>query len=518
MQITLNGRPITIARATATHEQKDWPIARSIDGDDKTGWGILPKVGQAQQAVFELQGDLSFDKTNPVKVELVQNHGASHTAARIRFSATTAPGPIRAGQDIGPPREIRDIAAIPRAGRSEKQRNDLAAYYRGIAPLLAPQREKLTLLTHEKKAFEDAAPRTLISSAQQPRTMRVLPRGNWLDDSGEVVQPAVPAFLPDLDGHGRQASRLDLARWLVNGENPLVARVFVNRLWMLMFGRGLVATLDDFGSQGAWPTHPALLDWLAVEFVDSGWDVKHMVKLMVLSAAYRQSSHADDALREADPYNKWLARQGRFRLPAEMVRDNALAVSGLLSPKVGGPSVKPYQPAGYWSHLNFPKRVYHADQGEDQYRRGLYTYWCRTFLHPSLLAFDASTREECAVERPRSNTPLQALTLLNDPTFLEAARALAERILRDGGEDLPSRIEFAFWQTLQRPPRDTERTVLTDIYQRHAKQYAADHQAAAKFLNIGQRPAPKDLPPAELAAWTSAARVILNLHETITRY
>src|SRR5205807_3896212 len=256
------------------------------------------------------------------------------------------------------------------------------------------------------------------------------------------VTPGVPAALGRLDVGDRRATRLDLARWLVRPDNPLTARVFVNRLWKLFFGQGIVKTLDDFGAQGAWPTHPELLDWLAVEFVDSGWDVKRLVKLMAMSATYRQSSHASPALLRTDPHNRLLARQGRFRLDAEMVRDNALAVSGLLSPKLGGPSVKPYQPAGYWTFLNFPKREYSPDHGEDQYRRGLYTYWQRTFPHPSLLAFDAPSREECTVDRPRSNTPLQAMVLLNDPSYVEAARVFAERIIRQGGQTTPGRIQF----------------------------------------------------------------------------
>ena len=222
----------------------------------------------------------------------------------------------------------------------------------------------------------------------------------------------------------RRATRLDLARWLVSQQNPLPARVMVNRLWKVFFGQGLVTTLDDFGSQGTQPSHPELLDWLACEFTDSGWDVKGLVRKMVMSETYRQTSSVTETQRLRDPGNRWLARQGRFRLDAELVRDSALALSGLLCEKIGGPSVKPYQPPGYWVFLNFPKRDWAADKGPNQYRRGLYTYWQRTFLHPSLLAFDASTREECVVDRPQSNTPLQALVLLNDPTYVESARSV----------------------------------------------------------------------------------------------
>ncbi len=291
----------------------------------------------------------------------------------------------------------------------------------------------------------------------------------------------------------------------------------VNRLWKLAFGQGLVTTADDFGSQGTWPTHPALLDWLALEFVNSGWDVKAMLKRIVMSAAYRQSSHPRPTDRRLDPGNRWLSRQNAFRLDAELIRDQALAVSGLLAGEVGGPSVKPYQPPGYWVFLNFPPRDYHPDHGDNQYRRGLYTYWQRTFLHPSVLAFDASTREECVVQRPRSNTPLQALVLLNDPTYVESARVLAARVIGEAGAESRARLDRAFRLVLARPPRPAEAAVLLPLVARHERQYRADAAAARATLGIGEAPAPAGIDPAELAAWTSAARVLLNLHETITR-
>jgi hypothetical protein len=260
-----------------------------------------------------------------------------------------------------------------------------------------------------------------------------------------------------------------------------------------------------------------LLDWLAVEFIESGWDVKHMLKLMVTSNAYRQSSAAQPGARERDPTNQWLARQARFRFDAEMVRDNALAISGLLSDKVGGPSVKPYQPAGYWAHLNFPVREWENDHGESQYRRGLYTYWQRTFLHPSLLAFDAPSREECTAERPRSNTPLQALVLLNDPTYVEAARVFAARIIREAGAAPADRAAFALRQALGREAKPDEVAILVALYEKHVQQYAAAPAAAGELLQVGEAKPPADTAATELAAWTSVARAILNLHETITR-
>ncbi|MEX2558643.1 MAG: DUF1553 domain-containing protein, partial [Pirellulales bacterium] len=317
---------------------------------------------------------------------------------------------------------------------------------------------------------------------------------------------------------GRRANRLDLAGWLVSRDNPLTARVFVNRLWKLAFGRGLAMPLDDLGAQGTWPTHLELLDWLAAEFADGGWDVKQMVKLIVMSNTYRQTSAASADLRHRDPYNLYLARQSRFRLDAEQVRDNALAISGLLVPTVGGPSVKPYQPAGYWGHLNFPVREYEPGHGAELYRRGLYTYWCRTFLHPSLLAFDAPSREECTADRNRSNTPLQALVLLNDPTYVEAARVFAEHIIRSGGSNTADRVAWAVRRALAREVRPAELAVLERLYQEHQRQYADDRAAAEKLVDVGEWPVPKDLDASELAAWTSVARAILNLHETITRY
>ena len=446
---------------------------------------------------------------------------AMPASAASRRSTTSRPAADTPCKCVPPkpkvPRSIAAILTIEPAKRSPQQKRELAAYYRSIAPQLADVRAKLTALKSQKDDLQSQIPSTLITIAGEPRVVRLLSRGNWQDDSGEIVTPAIPAFLGRLDTNGVRATRLDLARWMVARDNPLVARVFVNRLWRMFFGQGIVRTLDDCGTQGALPTHPELLDWLATEFVDSGWNVKHIVKLMLLSRTYQQSSRGRPDLDERDPANLWLARQGRFRFEAEMVRDNALAVSGLLSPQIGGPSVKPYQPAGYWDFLNFPKRTYVADHGEKQYRRGLYTFWQRTFLHPSLLAIDASTREECTVERPRSNTPLQALTMLNDPTYVEAAKALAARVLHEGGSTESQRIRYVFRQVLARAPTTAEFDVLAQFYRRQSRHYTADEASTGKLLEVGDTKPPAGVATVELAAWTTVARVILNLHETITR-
>jgi hypothetical protein len=413
------------------------------------------------------------------------------------------------------PQKVSLALSVEPSERTLSQQKELAAYYRSTK-VLTHLVQELNGLEYKHGQLTKSIPRTLVTVSTFPRTTRVLSRGNWMDGSGEVVHASLPVCLAGRPTKDPMA-RLDLARWIVSPDNPLTARVFVNRLWKLFFGQGICRTLDDLGSQGEWPTHAELLDWLAVEFQESGWNVKHMVRLMVTSGVYRQTSKASAAMRERDPYNRLIARQARFRLDAEMVRDNALAISGLLCRRLGGPSVKPYQPGGYWQALNFPPREWRDDQGDNLYRRGMYTHWQRTFLHPSLLAFDAPTREECTVERPRSNIPQQALVLLNDPTYIEAARAFAERTIREGGAGDHTRIRWAISHALGREPNSDEMKILADLHEKHAREYANDRAAAEKLLHTGARAVPEDLDPRELATWTSVARAILNLHETITR-
>ena len=417
-----------------------------------------------------------------------------------------------------PPKKIGEILAVPLAKRSDEQKKTLAAHYRTFVPELAAARKELVDLKERIKRLEKAFPTSLVSvRLGKPRTVRILPRGNWQDESGPEVQPTVPARLKLADTESR-AKRSDLADWVVSKDNPLTARVMVNRLWALCFGRGLAMPLDDFGAQGTPPTHPELLDWLAADLMDHGWDIKRTMKLLVTSGAYRQSSIADAKTLAADPLNKWLARQGRWRLDAEMVRDNALAVSGLLAKPIGGASVKPYQPVGYWKHLNFPKRKWAPDSGVSQYRRGLYTFWCRTFLHPSMLAFDAPTREGCVAERTRSNTPQQALVLLNDPTYVEASRVFAERILQHGGDTDGERLAWAFERALSREPSAGERDILLRLAGERAAHFAANAGAAKAAATAGEWPAATALKPERVAAWAAVSRAILNLYETTSRF
>lgn len=429
-------------------------------------------------------------------------------AAQAKWESDAAKKPAKL------PKEVAN--SLKAAKRNARQKQIITDYYRAnVAPGLKSIQSELAAIQKQRDALAKSIPTSLISMAGPPRTVRVLPRGNWLDDSGEIVQPGIPTSLGTISTKQR-ASRLDLAKWITSPENPVTARVIVNRLWKIAFGQGIVKTLDDFGSQGSPPTHPQLLDWLALEF-QMDWNIKRMLTLMVASSTYRQSSTALKDVRERDPGNLWLARQNRFRIDAEFVRDNALFVAGMLSPTIGGPSVKPAQPAGYWAFLNFPVREWQKDAGEKQYRRGLYTYWCRSFLHPALLAFDAPSREECTVERPKSSTPLQALVLLNDPNFVEAARGFAIRVLKEGGKTDAERLTHAFRLAASRSPKASETRILTELLAKHRKEFAADKAAAQKLLAIGDWPNPKDVDAAELAAWTSATRVILNLHETMTR-
>jgi hypothetical protein len=359
---------------------------------------------------------------------------------------------------------------------------------------------------------------SMVTQAAKPLTVRVLPRGNFLDETGPVVLPTTPSFLPGLRSSTEQKrlTRLDLADWITSKDNPITARTVMNRLWQIFHGTGLSAGLDDLGSQGELPSHPELLEWLSLEFRDKGWDVKKMVRLMVTSRTYRQSSSLRPELKEIDPNNRLLASQNPRRLDAEFVRDNALFVAGLLNVEdIGGPSVKPYQPDGYYEPIQFPNRTYVASKDADQWRRGLYMHWQRMYLHPMLINFDAPARDECTALRSYSNTPQQALTLLNDPTFVEAARAMAARLLAlPAGAD---RLAHGFRLAMGRDIKAAERPSLEKLITEQTAYYQANPADAAKLLKVGFSPAPAG-DPAELAAWTQACRVLLNSHEAITRY
>jgi len=417
---------------------------------------------------------------------------------------------------------VRVILSGTAGKRTKDQDARLRDYYLTFdaPPELRQTYAELKALKQEKEDLDWTVPSSMVmQTAEKPRDTFVLIRGDY-QNHGEKVTAGVPSALPPLPKDA-PANRLTLARWLVSPANPLTARVTVNRYWQMYFGTGLVKSSEDFGSQGEPPSNPELLDWLATEFIRTGWDIKAMQRLIVTSATYRQSSRVTPALVEKDPENRLLARGPRFRLPAEVVRDNALAVSGLLDERIGGPSVFPYQPRGLWEEMAYgdvySAQSYTPSHGADLYRRSMYTFWKRTVPPPSLSTFDAPDREKCTARRTLTNTPLQALVLLNDPTYVEAARVLATKTLSESGKNTAKRIEFAFRLATARRPEPKEARVLKELAAQELRHYRQDRQAALKLLAVGEKPRDPKLDPAELAAWTTVTSTILNLDEVITK-
>ncbi len=515
-----NKQMLSIGSASGTFMQAGFPATGAIDGivsGKENGWGVLGASGTDQSLYLQLSEPLS-SKVRSLKATLYFAAGENQEIANLRFSSTKQTGALRAPQVAVPSQEIAEILQIGVEDRSHAQLAKLHAAFKQSAPEFQELREKIANSEKEKADFDQAAPKCLVSvSDANKRMVRILPRGNWMDESGEVVKPALPHFLPQPTSKSGELTRLDLAQWLISRDNPLTARTVMNRLWKHFFGIGLSKVLDDLGAQGEPPSNGPLLDWLACEFMDSGWDMQHMIRLIVHSATYQQSSIGTDDQVAIDPQNRYVARQNPFRLEAELVRDNALAISGLLARSIGGPSVKPYQPEGYWENLNFPQRTYPNDMGSAQYRRGLYTWWQRSFLHPSMLAFDAPNREECCAERNRSNIPQQALVLLNDPTYVEAARVFASRILAESNSTTRERLKWTWQQALQREPTERELQTLTPMVEQRLEEYRTDSAAAQEVLKVGLAVVPAGIDPAELAAWTHVARIVFNLHEFLTR-
>lgn len=497
---------------------------RVVWGEDKISFGGVgtDKDGHRQMGALPVLGEWVRLEVDPALVGLGPGRsvdGMAYTqfgglAHWDEAGVETDTPSLAFGSALG---SVRDVVLTDAEARTEEQAQLLRAYYREISPTLSVMRSAIAEAEVAHTSFKDSLPEMLATVSVKPREVKVLPRGNWMDDSGEVVLPGVPAFLPQGEVLGTErADRLDLGRWAVSEANPLVARAFTNRIWKLLFGEGIARTPDDLGNQGARPTHPELLDWLSAEFIESGWNVKHLVRTIVESNTYRQRSGARADLSDRDPYNELLARQGRWRHDAEFLRDGALAASGLMTSAIGGKSVKPYQPVGHWRELNFPMRTW--QQGDDLYRRGLYTFWCRTFLHPAMDAFDAPSREESCARRNRSNTPQQALVLLNDPTFVEAARTLAEEPARALADESDEQGVHHIWQrVLARPANAGELKEALSLLADERARFSTDDAAGSALLSKGERPVPADLSTAELAAWTQVARLVLNLHETVTR-
>jgi hypothetical protein len=483
--------PVKLVRATASFSQAKFSVDNLLrpEINPREGWAISPQFARDHWAIFETDSPVGSAAGTTFTFRLTQQFGAARMIGRLRLSALT--GRI-GGNTI--PAGLAAALAISPAQRTAAQTATLRDYRIGADPTVVALRQEKTRLASSVAA--PPAPRTLVMrELAQPRATAVMKRGNFLDP-GEPVQPGTPEVLHVAKPSSAQPTRLDLARWLIAPENPLVARVTVNRWWAEFFGRGLVATPEDFGAKGEAPTHPELLDWLAVEFVERGWSMKHVHRLIALSATYRQSSRITPESLSRDDQNRLLARGPRFRLDAEAIRDNALTVAGLLSPKLGGPPVRPFQPAGLWDNkVGGDKVTYDLSTGEDAYRRGLYTVWKRGSPYPSFVNFDATARNACTVRRSRSNTPLQALTLLNDPVYVEAARALAARVLRERPDTtVPARIHHAFQLCLARLPSPVELAALERL---HAQQSAAHVTPAT--------------------AWQAVAAALLNLDETITK-
>jgi hypothetical protein len=417
------------------------------------------------------------------------------------------------------PEAIRDALAVPRPKRTAAQKKTLSDHYlrkvhEATLEVFAPLEEDVKQIAKDIKEIEDAIPSTLITEEMaSPRPAYVLLRGDFLH-RGEKVHRGVPDVFPPLPA-GAPDNRLGLANWLVRPDHPLTARVAVNRFWAQMFGQGIVRTLGDFGSQGDYPSHPELLDWFATEFVRTGWDVKAILRTIALSKTYQQSSLVTGSAPRVDPTNRLLHRAPRHRLGAEELRDSALAIAGILNDRIGGPSFMPYQPADFYKGRN-EEWPWKASDGAEQYRRGVYAFWRRNALHPMFALLDAPPREECTVSRPITNTPLQALVTLNDPTFVEAARVFAQKIMVQETEH-EARLRYAFRRATCRTPSEAELAVLRSRYRRQLERFRGDDDAASKLVNIGQYPRDATLDVAEHAAWTAVANMLLNLDEVLTR-
>lgn len=515
-------RKVELADAEADYSQKDYGIELAIDGKaDRTGWAVDGNTKTENRTarflfrkpVLDASGN-SDDSGVVLRVRMIHRYGGSHHIARFRLAIHDSDSPLVS-------MSLASVVNKPAAKRSPAEQQQLRD---GLLDRFGSEEVKAAagkLHQFEKQldAFLANFPATMVlAELPSPRETHVLFRGEY-DKPGDRVEVGTPESLPSMPDEFPR-NRLGLARWLVMPEHPLTARVTVNRFWQQLFGSGIVKTTEDFGSQGDWPSHPGLLDWLAVEFVESGWDVKALFKKIVMSATYRQSSRMTPGSLRLDPENRLLARGPRLRLDAESIRDSALFAAGLLSDHVGGPSVFPYHPAGLWQEINNRpnySRTYKQDSGEKLYRRSLYTFWKRTVPPPSMAAFDAPEREFCRVRRSRTNTPLQAFVMLHDPQFVEAARHLAGRMLTEGGSKISDRITYGFQLAQSRVPTQKELDVLSKTIEQRLAQYRVDSDAAARTVSVGDSLSDESLDQTNLAAWTTVARMILNLSEFVTK-
>jgi len=506
--------PLEFAAAAADVNPEGRSAQGLLDGNPGTGWGASDNL--AHTAWWRVHEGFGFAGGTELRVRLESGTGGTAgVPVRFRLATTEAEA---LGSFLELPEPIRGVLLSEALVVSEAQRLALRKYYRQKFISEVQQSERLLASRRkERDDFRNSWASTMVMrDVEKPKDTFLLVRGQY-NNRGEKVTMGVPEQLYRWN-EAFPNNRLGLAKWLLDPSHPLTSRVAVNQYWQKLFGTGIVKTTEEFGSQGDWPSHPDLLDWLATEFIGSGWNIKAVQRRIVLSATYRQDSVVSREALEKDPENRLFSRGPRFRVEAEGVRDIAMSVSGLLVPKVGGPSVFPYQPAGLWGQVSFEgTRDYPQSDGSENYRRGLYTYWRRSIPYASFTIFDAPTRETCTVRRPRTNTPLQALNLMNDPVYVEAARALGLRILKQGGATPDSRIEYAFRVCLGRLPAQRERDVLRAALQREVGRFAEDREAANRLIHVGTTRPPVDVDIAELAAWTVLSSTLLNLDETINK-
>ena len=503
-----NNQPVKFSSVTASFSQKNWDVAGAIDRNPKTGWAINPAFGKPAWAIFKLAKPVELKPGSKLEFTIEQNYGGGRTIGRPRLTVIDGdPSTLNLPENIA--------TLLRRTKRTKQDRDALEKHFLAEYPGLKPLELKVLAIDKQIAAAKPATTLVMVEM-ENDRPTRVMKRGEYLSP-GEAVTTETPDVL-----HGFKKewprNRLGLARWLVSPENPLVARVTVNRWWAELMGRGIVSTQEDFGTRSEPPSHPQLLDWLAVEFMHRGWSTKHLHKLIVTSATYRQSSRVTPKLLAKDAANKFYARAPRLRLSAEMIRDNALAISGLLSTKMHGPPVYPPQPAGIWRHVGRNAPKFDVAKGEDRFRRGVYVVWRRGAPYASFVNFDAPDRGACVVQRPRTNTPLQALTLMNDEAYVEMALAFASRVLRINKTSPDEKIDFAFKTALARAPKPVElKFVKGLLFKRHAF-FEKNPKATTQLIgNVKGWKAPAGTDPGELAAWFYVANVLLNLDETITR-
>jgi hypothetical protein len=508
---TTETRKVVLKSASATFEQGDLTAGATLDPDPEKGWGVWQAPDKNNlSAVFVFAEPVGFPGGTELRLRFKYESGhASHVMGRFRLSLASGPG-------VTLPPQIAAALALPADQRGDQHKQQLRDHYRkSVSGTFASLNGAVEAARNEANAVDNALVKVMVMDDAMPRETRLLTRGAYDKPAGDKLEAGTPAVLNPWPADAPR-NRLGLARWLTDPANPLLARVTVNRYWQAFFGTGLVKTVDDFGLQGEMPSHPELLDWLAVEFREGGWDVKAIHRLIVTSSAYRQASTVSPGLLERDPANRLLARGPRYRLSSFMIRDQALAASGLLVDKLGGAPVKPYQPPGVWEEMSLDQIKYEPDKGEALYRRSVYTFWRRTVAPTTF--FDVPQRTVCSVRTVRTNTPLHALALLNDTTYVEAARVLSEKLLLDRAmADDAARLEHVFRIATARRPVESERQVLAGALARLRGQYAADAEGAAKLVEVGEKPRDASLDPKELAAWTALVSMVMNLDEAITQ-